>query len=82
MADLDINVNDTMLAAAFKKKFSSLLSAKVVIDAVSRKSKGIVILNFRLWICEIQLLARSAKSSVFNEWVPDFEQVDQSEVQN
>eukprot|EP00350_Pseudokeronopsis_sp_OXSARD2_P005943 CAMPEP_0170540342 /NCGR_PEP_ID=MMETSP0211-20121228/352_1 /TAXON_ID=311385 /ORGANISM="Pseudokeronopsis sp., Strain OXSARD2" /LENGTH=62 /DNA_ID=CAMNT_0010842705 /DNA_START=351 /DNA_END=539 /DNA_ORIENTATION=+ len=46
VSELDLNVNDTMLYQAFKKKFNSVLSAKVVIDSISRKSKGYGFVKF------------------------------------
>lgn len=39
MSDLDLNVNDTVLLGAFKKRYPSTISGKVITDPLSRTSK-------------------------------------------
>ncbi len=40
MSGLDLNVNDAILFQKFKEKYSSVISAKVIVDPVTKASKG------------------------------------------
>lgn len=46
MGDLDPNVNDQMLMNEFKKRYQSVIQAKVIVDPVSRYSKGYGFVKF------------------------------------
>lgn len=46
MSELDQNVNDNYLFQFFKKKFANTVSAKVVTDSLTRKSKGYGFVKF------------------------------------
>lgn len=46
VGDLDPNVNDTMLMAAFQKRYPSVLQAKIIVDPVNRYSKGYGFVKF------------------------------------
>lgn len=39
MSDLDAYVNDSILFQAFKQKYPSVVSAKVILDSITRVSK-------------------------------------------
>lgn len=41
-----MNVNDTVLMQAFKKRYPSVVSGKVVTDPLTRKSKGYGFVKF------------------------------------
>ena len=46
MGDLDPNVNDQMLMAAFSKRYPSVTQAKIIVDPVTRYSKGYGFIKF------------------------------------
>ncbi|CDW73706.1 mrna binding post-transcriptional regulator [Stylonychia lemnae] len=46
VGDLDPNVNDQLLLGAFNKRYPSVLQAKVIVDPVSRYSKGYGFVKF------------------------------------
>jgi RNA recognition motif-containing protein len=46
VGDLDPNVNDQMLQTAFSKRYTSVIQAKIIVDPVSRYSKGYGFVKF------------------------------------
>lgn len=46
VGDLDPNVNDQMLMAAFSKRYPSVIQAKIIVDPVTRYSKGYGFIKF------------------------------------
>ena len=46
VGDLDPNVNDQMLSAAFSKRYPSVIQAKIIVDPVTRYSKGYGFIKF------------------------------------
>jgi len=46
VGDLDPNVNDQMLMAAFTKRYPSVTQAKIIVDPVTRYSKGYGFIKF------------------------------------
>lgn len=46
MGDLDPNVNDQMLMAAFSKRYETVTQAKIIVDPVTRYSKGYGFIKF------------------------------------
>ena len=46
MNDLDHYVNDSILMQTFKRKYPSVIQAKVVLDSLNRTSKGYGFIKF------------------------------------
>ena len=46
MGNLDPNVNNQILMAQFQKKYPSVYEAKIIIDPVTKNSKGFGFLRF------------------------------------